>query len=449
MLIATLFAFAVFLFSQNRKGEHVPHALWVVPFVVMLLVIALFPMIKRTAHWWEHNSNKLLVSCVLGVPVATVVAFSDPSRLTHTGLEYFQFLSLLASLFFISGGVHLSINIRATPKVNVLLLGVGFVLASLVGTTGAAMLMIYPILKTNSERRNKTHTVVFFIFLVCNAGGMLTPIGDPPLFLAYLKGVDFFWFLKLLPMWTFIGAVLLGLYFVIDTWQYRRETEQAIERDDTQIERPKLYGSWNMLFLFMIPCVVALKIPSPYREMIMWGAVGSSVAYQKRGNSAKEARELNGFSLNPIFEVATVFIGIFITMIPALVLLEARGAELGFSSPAQFFFATGAFSSFLDNAPTFLVFLALGQATMGEPEAVGMMVGESAVILAAVASGSVLFGAMTYIGNAPNFMIRSIVEERRLSMPSFFGYMLWSAILIPVYWFSMRLFLEVLRFPLW
>lgn len=427
-------------------GGWVPGLALVAPFIAMLFAIAFLPLINDR---WDRILPKIFVSCFLGVPVATIVFVQDPARLYHTGLEYFQFLSLLASLFYLAGGIHLSTNLRATPRNNTLLLGIGYLLASVVGTTGAAMLMIYPLLRTNSERRNKMHTVIFFIFLVCNAGGMLTPIGDPPLFLGYLKGIDFFWFLKLIPMWVFNGVLLLASYYGLDIWQYRREAKQDIQRDDAQIERPRLYGGLNILFLMVIPTVVALKVPTPYREAIMWGMVCLSMWYQSRSGSATEARERNGFTWHPIMNVAAVFAGIFMTMIPALVLLEAKGAEFGFTSPAYFFFATGVFSAFLDNAPTFLVFLAFGQATMGVPEAARMMVGNPAVILAAISSGAVLFGAMTYIGNAPNLMVRSIVDERGdIRMPSFFGYMLWSIILIPIFWASMHLFLEVLPFPL-
>jgi Na+/H+ antiporter NhaD/arsenite permease-like protein len=437
--------------GHGDNAHFVPPLLAAIPFLLLLLVIAVFPLLPGASHWWEHNGNKAIVSVVLGVPVGVYIAMNDPAQLLHTAIEYWQFLSLLTALFITAGGIHFAGDLRATPRNNTLVMMIGYVLASLIGTTGAAMVLIYPLLKMNSERKHVAHTVIFFIFLVCNMGGMLTPIGDPPLFLGFLRGIHFFWFLYLLPMWAFNGVVTITVYYLLDSYYWRCKETLRDKLLDVKMATPlRAMGLWNILFLAGVMVSVAAAIPSPYREGVMYLMIALSLWYAKKSTVAREARERNHFTFNAIVEVAVVFAGIFLTMIPALLLLHYRGSELGVRTPLQFFFLTGAFSCFLDNAPTFLVFLELGISVQGVKSAVEMMTGNAAVILAAVSMGAVLMGANTYIGNAPNFMVRAVAEEQKVRMPSFFGYMVWSiAILLPLFTLSAYIFLVLLPFPLW
>lgn len=435
--------------EESPAHEFVPSVPWVIPFAAILLVVAIFPLVPALNRFWEKNLNKLIVSAVIGLPVAVYIYQYDPSHLVHTGIEYFQFLSLLTALFIVAGGLHLTGNLEATPRVNFAFLAAGYVLASIVGTTGAAMLLIYPLLRTNSERRHVTHTVIFFIFLVCNTGGLLTPIGDPPLFLGYLRGIEFFWFMKLLPLWIVAGVILLTIYYALDVYYHGRETPGAIKRDVDNIRDVRLIGGLNLLLLLAIVSSVAASVETPYREAVMAAAAGLSLVYTDRSRRARTARERNHFNFHAILEVAAVFAGIFLAMMPALILLNKRGAALGVDQPLEFFYATGAFSSFLDNAPTFLVFLELALGVTGLGEATQLQVGYPAVILGAISAGAVFMGANTYIGNAPNFMVRSIAEQRRVRMPSFFGYMGWAVvILLPVFTLTAFIFFAWLPFPL-
>ena len=394
----------------------------ILPFLAMLLSIAVLPL--WTPHWWERNRNKLLVSAVLGLPVLVLYLARRPAALVHMGEDYVSFIVLLAGLFVISGGVLLRGDLSATPLVNSAFLAVGAVLASAVGTTGASMLLIRPLLQTNRERTRRKHTVVFFIFLVSNVGGMLTPLGDPPLFLGYLEGVPFTWTLRLWPQWLLLTGALLLTYFVWDSIAYAREPLAALRLDRAQIEPLRLRGSTNAVWLAGVILAVAF-LRAPLREVAIVLLAALSL-----WRTPAAIRRANGFTWYPIIEVAVLFLGIFLTMIPALELLRLRGGELGVRTPAQFFWAAGALSSFLDNAPTYLAFLALGQG-LG---LAGEVVGVPAAILAAISVGAVAMGANTYIGNAPNFMVKSIAEETGVKMPSFFGYMLYSgAILIPLF----------------
>jgi Na+/H+ antiporter NhaD/arsenite permease-like protein len=394
----------------------------ILPFVAMLLAIAVLPL--WTPHWWEPNRNKLVVAAALGLPVLVLYLARRPSALVHMGEDYVSFIVLLAGLFVISGGVMLRGDLIATPLVNSIFLAVGAVLASAVGTTGASMLLIRPLLQTNRERTRRQHTVVFFIFLVSNVGGMLTPLGDPPLFLGYLEGVPFTWTLRLWPQWLFLTGSLLVIYFVWDSIAYTREPLSALRRDRSQIEPLRLRGAANAVWLAGVILAVAF-LRAPLRE----SAIVLLAAVSLRRTPAA-VRRANGFTWYPIIEVAVLFLGIFLTMIPALELLRLRGGELGVRTPAQFFWAAGALSSFLDNAPTYLAFLALGQGLGLAREVVGV----PGAILAAISVGAVAMGANTYIGNAPNFMVKSIAEEAGVKMPSFLGYMLYSgAILIPLF----------------
>ena len=403
--------------------------LLIVPFVLMLLAIALLPLIAT--HWWESNAHKALVAFTLGVPVAGCVLLQGEvgwHSVQHTLLEYVEFIVLLGSLYTISGGIVLRGDLQATPVVNGCFLGLGAVLASVMGTTGASMLLIRPLLQTNAERRYVAHTVVFFIFLVSNIGGCLTPLGDPPLFLGYLRGVPFAWTLSLWPAWLAMVVILLVVYGVWDTILHARESPQALQLDRTHLEPLRLQGSSNFLFLGLVVVAVAL-VPFPWRALLMLAATGGSLLL---GETA--ARQANQFTYAPIIEVAVLFFGIFLTMIPALAFLDQHGASLGLNTPARFFWVTGVLSSFLDNAPTYVTFfeaaraqtsLALGGATVaGVPES----------WLKAISLGAVCMGANSYIGNGPNFMVKAVAEDAGIRMPSFFGYMAYSSlILLPLF----------------
>ena len=394
----------------------------IVPFAAMLLAIAVCPL--WTPHWWEPNRNKLVVACALGLPVAGFYAARHPHVLLETVQEYVSFMLLLTALYVIAGGIRLTGDLRATPLVNTTFLATGSVLASFLGTTGAAMLLIRPVLQTNHERTRVTHTVVFFIFLVANIGGLLTPLGDPPLFLGYLEGVPFTWTFRLLPHWLFTVLLLLLIYFVWDSVEYGREPAPALAWDIAEREPLRLEGTLNFVWLAGVLLAVAF-LRAPWREALILALTGLSLWQTPRA-----VHRANEFSPHPMIEVAVLFLGIFVTMIPALELLRTRGGALGVREPWQFFWATGTLSSFLDNAPTYLTFLALGQGLRLSDEVVGV----PHAILAAISVGAVFMGANTYIGNAPNFMVKAIAEATRVRMPSFFAYMLYSGgILLPVF----------------
>ena len=394
----------------------------VAPFALLLVAIAVLPL--WAPHWWEPNRNKLVVSALLGLPILALYLRREPGALVAMAEEYVSFIVLLAGLYVISGGVLLRGDLAASPLTNTGFLAVGSMLASLVGTTGASMLLIRALLQTNRERTRVRHTVVFFIFVVSNAGGLLTPLGDPPLFLGYLRGVPFAWTLRLWPQWLTMVGALLAVYYVWDRLQYAREPAAAIRRDLAEREPLSLAGGLNVLWLAAVVAAVAL-VAAPLREAVIAGLAGLSL-----WQTPREIRRANGFTAVPMAEVAVLFLGIFLTMLPALELLRAHGGALGVRQPWQFFWATGALSSFLDNAPTYLTFLALGQGLGLSAEVAG--VPDS--VLAAISTGAVAMGANTYIGNAPNFMVKSIAEEAGVRMPGFLGYMAYSAIvLLPLF----------------
>jgi len=394
----------------------------VLPFVAMLLAIAFLPL--WLPHWWESNRSKLVVAAVLGAPVLTLYLAREPAALAHAAADYVSFIILLAGLYVIAGGVRLTGDLEATPLVNTAFLATGSLLASLIGTTGASMLLIRPLLQTNRERARVTHTVVLFIFLVSNIGGMLTPLGDPPLFLGYLQGVPFAWTLRLWGPWLAMTATLLILYYAWDVREHARETRAALRRDHVQIEPLRIRGALNGIWLAGVVAAVAF-LHAPVRELAILALGGISL-----WRTPRAIRRANQFTAAPMVEVAVLFLGIFLTMIPALELLHVRGAELGVRAPWQFFWATGVLSSFLDNAPTYLTFLALAQG-LGLPAEVA---GVPHVILAPISVGAVAMGANTYIGNAPNFMVKAIAESAGVRMPSFFGYMAYSgAVLLPLF----------------
>ena len=394
----------------------------VLPFVAMLLAIAVGPL--SAPHWWESNANKLLVAVALAVPVLIMYLVREPAAVLHTVEDYVSFVLLLSALYAIAGGIRLTGDLQATPLINATFLGLGSILASIIGTTGASMVLIRPLLQTNRERRRVRHTVIFFIFLVSNIGGMLTPLGDPPLFLGYLQGVPFAWTLRLWPHWLFMTGALLTLYVAWDTRQYRQEPAAARRRDTVDIEPLRLRGALNALPLALVVVAVAF-LRAPWREIVIVACAAVSL-----WRTPVSIRRDNGVTAAPMVEVAVLFLGIFITMIPALELLRAHGGELSVREPWQFFWATGVLSTFLDNAPTYVTFLALAQGLHITPEVVGV----THQVLAAISVAAVAMGANSYIGNAPNFMVKAIVEEAKIPMPSFFGYMLYSgAILVPLF----------------
>jgi Na+/H+ antiporter NhaD/arsenite permease-like protein len=365
----------------------------------------------------------------------------------HTGEEYVSFLTLLAALFTISGGIYLTGNLLGTPLSNLGFLLVGAVLANLIGTTGAAMVLIRPLLRANSERKYKQHVVIFAVFVICNIGGLLTPLGDPPLFLGFLRGVSFSWTLHLLPQWALAVGLTCAVFLVFDFRAYRREPVKAIKADIEDYVPLGLVGKVNILFLVGVIGAVLLSKPLAHvgealrfpflRELVMGAMLLLSVRLGPRG-----PRQANHFTWGPILEVAIIFAGIFAAMIPALAILEARGGELGLSQPWHFFWATGVLSSFLDNAPTYLTFTATAQGYLSVDKMAGLMsetplppLGLSpSRFLAAISCGAVFMGANSYIGNAPNFMVKSIAEESEVKMPSFFGYMAYSGlVLVPIF----------------
>jgi Na+/H+ antiporter NhaD/arsenite permease-like protein len=401
---------------------------WTVAFfVILLLFIAIFPLTH--GHLWESNRNKAIIAGVLSLPVIVLFYhYGNLQPVLHEIKEYFSFIILLASLYIISGGIFLSGDIEATPRNNTLFLALGGILANIFGTTGASMLLIRPVLKTNSERRLIAHIPIFFIFIVANIGGLLTPIADPPLFMGYLRGVPFFWTLRLFPHWLFMMTIILVVFYLVDLHFWKRESPKALRRDEEMIQPLALHGKINILFIIGVTLSVIL-FKTPAREGVMIGLSILSLVFTPKG-----VHKRNEFHYAPIIEVAILFAGIFITMVPALLILEARGAEFGVRLPWHFFWTAGGLSSFLDNTPTYLTFLSLAEGvarTTGLPQEI---IGIPVKYLEAISVGAVFMGANTYIGNGPNFMVKVVCEHRKVKMPSFFGYMLWSCgILVPLF----------------
>ncbi len=391
----------------------------VLPFAAFLLAIALVPLLAP--RFWAGHYGK--VSFAFGAPVAAWFLLAAPRELLRTATEYASFIVLLGSLFTVSGGILLRGTIRATPAVNCAFLGVGALAANALGTTGASMLLVRPLLRANAHRKSAGHVVAFFIFVVANIGGLLTPIGDPPLFLGYLRGVPFFWTVaNLWHFWLLGTGLVIGLFYLLDSRKSRRDgtapATPAAEATPLAVE-----GKGNFLLLAVV--VGAVFLPSPWRETGM-----AAAAVVSAWTTPERIRARNGFTYHPILEVAIIFAAIFATMMPALLLLKARGGELGVTAPWQFFWATGALSSILDNAPTYLAFLSLAQGLGGPADVAGV----SVPVLRAISAGAVFMGANSYIGNAPNFMVKAIAEEAGVRMPSFFGYMAYSAaVLVPVF----------------
>lgn len=430
--------------------EQLVHSAWgLIPFGLMLLIIAVAPLL--TEHWWESNKHKLTITLFIALPTAVCLIMGGMlHEVEHQFFgDYIPFIVLLLSLYVVTGGIHLSGDIAAKPWVNTLFLAVGWLLASIMGTTGAAMLLIRPLLTTNQQRKYKVHTVLFFIALVANCGGLLTPLGDPPLFMLFLRGASFTWFMSMLPQWLFVGVVLLGIYFVADTYFYKKEHWADIVADNNERKPLQLKGRRNLVFLLGVIMTVAF-VNSAYipemaiaespawlrylREIIL--VILSIMSLVKTPHDVRY--ELNKFSWAPFVEVAVLFFGIFITMTPAIEYLNAHASELGLCGTGEFYYATGALSSFLDNTPTAVALHSVAQGLTPEQMAAfggNTVAGIPEILLTAICIGAVFFGAMTYIGNGPNFMVKAIAEENGIKMPSFFGYIFTFSliILLPIY----------------
>jgi Na+/H+ antiporter NhaD/arsenite permease-like protein len=429
-------------------------ALWAVPFAGVLLSIALMPLFAQRV--WHHHYGKIAAGWALLflLPFALVYGGGTTAGLlAHTLLaEYIPFIILLVALYTAAGGIYISGNLHGSPALNVAIMAVGSVLASIMGTTGASMLLIRPLIRANDNRKHVAHVVVFFIFTVSNAGGSLTPLGDPPLFLGFLKGVDFFWTVKhIFPETLLLLGSLLAIFFVVDTYWYRKEGVLPVD-PTPDAPRLRIEGAINFLPLALV--VVLVLMSGVWKPGIAFDVLGTPVELQQvvrdvallgvtflsLAITSREVRRKNDFTWAPMQEVAKLFIGIFVTMVPVLAMLRAGEAGAfagvvravtgpgGEQLPWAYFWFTGALSSFLDNAPTYLVFFNLAGG-----DAAALMTTHAAT-LAAISAGAVFMGANTYIGNAPNFMVKAIAEERGIAMPSFFGYMAWAvAVLIPLF----------------
>ncbi len=435
--------------------------LWGVPFAGILLSIALFPVLA--GHFWHHHYPK--VSFVWGlaflVPFALVygIETAGVALFAVTVLEYLPFIIMLFALFVVSGGIHIGGRLAGTPLMNTAILVIGTLLASFIGTTGAAMLLIRPLIAANAARKRKVHIFIFFIFLVGNIGGSLTPLGDPPLFLGFIKGIDFFWTMKAMAGPMFLtSAILAAAFYVIDWVIWRGEAASGARQ--TEPNRITIEGGINFLFLGLV--IAAVLLSGVYADLYTFKIFGTYVPAESLARNVvllavagaayrltpPDLRAKNQFSWEPIREVAILFIGIFVTIIPVIAILAAGvdgaaadavrlvSSESGAPDNMMYFWLTGTLSAFLDNAPTYLVFFNLAG---GDP---ATLMGPLSSTLLAISMGAVFMGAFTYIGNAPNFMIKAICEERGIKMPSFFGFIGWSAVfLLPVFALVSTLFL--------
>jgi Na+/H+ antiporter NhaD/arsenite permease-like protein len=446
--------------GQQAVAQPAAPPLWgvgVLPFGLLLACIAVLPLLPATHHWWESNRNRLVVSLICaGLTLAYYLFAEGPSAilplLNHAvPAEYVPFIVLLFSLYVISGGISLQGDLTAHPATNTGFLAFGAVIASFVGTTGASMLLIRPLLQTNAQRDHVVHTVIFFIFLVSNVGGCLLPIGDPPLFLGYLRGVAFFWTFNLWIEWAFCCAILLAVYYALDVYFHRKESAPHLWEDERERQPLRLRGWINVLWLAgIVACVATIShereflgtgwTPFPFlRELMMLLLVALSLWTTPRG-----VRQANDFNYAAILEVAALFIGIFIAMQAPIEVLRVYGPDLGLVAPWHFFWATGSLSSFLDNAPTYVVFFETASSLPVPP---GVDISATVIepsLLVGISLGAVFMGAMTYIGNGPNFMVKAIAEQSGVEMPSFFGYMFKYSIpmLIPVFAIVTLVFLQ-------
>ncbi|MCQ2487204.1 MAG: sodium:proton antiporter [Clostridia bacterium] len=443
-------------------------ALYCIPFAGMLLSIALFPILKP--EFWEKYCPLIVAlwSLLFVVPFAIGEGAAETLDVVLECIvgDYITFIILLFGLFCVAGNITIEGNIVGKPKTNAAVLAIGALLSSFIGTTGSSMVLIRPLMRMNGWRHRKTHLIVFFIFLVSNIGGCLTPIGDPPLLMGFSRGVPFFWSMKLFPILVVNMVILLTVFFFLDNKNYKKDLadglvpELKVKTDKTI----KVSGAHNVIFLLIIIAAVILSgyLPTLAAFQDASGAVKGLHIYEEitftfpqmievalilisallsYKTTKQEVRDKNEFTWGPIKEVALLFIGIFITMQPALIILKELGSTLSIDAPAAFFWLTGSLSSFLDNTPTYLVFLTVAGA-MGFTEGVATTIGTVPVhLLEAISAGAVFMGAITYIGNAPNLMVKSIAEENKIKMPSFFGYMGWSlAILVPTFLVDMLIF---------
>lgn len=464
--------------AHDAKAGHGGHGsmgkelgVWTIaPFALLLAAIAIFPLVN--GHWWEHNTNKGIVVAILSIPLAIylLLNFGDAAvhELVDKAKEYISFIALLAALYVISGGIYVKGSLAGTPLANTSMLALGAILASIIGTTGASVVFIRPLLRANRSRKARAHIVIFFIFIVSNCGGLLTPLGDPPLFLGFLKGVPFIWTMQHLWMqWLFVNVSLLVIFNIWDQIILNKEEKElpGSQLEEAEKHEPfAILGMHNILFLLGVVGVIVASGQNAFdginkqalgflnvkglqiiggQELAMIGL--AVVAYLTTPNANRES---NKFTFGPILEVAVLFVGIFITMTPALQILNAWGnnlrpdlGEFALKGPGQFFWATGILSSFLDNAPTYLTLASTacgmnGVAVEGDSylqELLGKGP-EAVALLTAISCGAVFMGANTYIGNGPNFMVKAIAEENGVEMPGFFGYMLYSCgILIPIF----------------
>ncbi len=428
---------------------------WALPFVGILLSIAIMPL--AAPGFWHHHFGKLTLAWALAFLLPFAWQFGAGAAggtLLHAALEeYIPFILLLTALYTVAGGIHIRGNLHGTAALNTALIAIGAVLASVMGTTGASMLMVRPLIRANDNRRHKAHVVVFFIFIVSNAGGSLTPLGDPPLFLGFLKGVDFFWTARhLLPETLFLVGLLLLLFYALDRWYFRRQDETALPDPTPDTRRIGFDGARNFWLLAMIVGLVLLSgfWKTPLSLQLGGSTLGLPGLVRDVGLvlvtllslriTAAPVHAANQFSWAPMEEVAKLFAGIFLTIVPVIAMLKA-GLHGPFAAvvaavtrpdgtpdPAMYFWATGVLSSFLDNAPTYLVFF---NTAGGDPQT---LMTTLAPTLSAISAGAVFMGANSYIGNAPNLMVKAIAEDRGVAMPSFFGYMAWSCgILLPIF----------------
>ncbi|MDR3109429.1 MAG: sodium:proton antiporter [Planctomycetaceae bacterium] len=482
------------------------------PFAMLLLAIAVFPLIPATAHWWESNLHRFYVAAGLGVLTLLYYGFvcnfpidlhwpghalTNPSDGAFAMMstiftnaiisEFIPFIVLLFALYSIAGGIRIKGDLKASPRTNSIILLIGAVMASFVGTTGAAMLLIRLLLDTNKERKYKVHTVVFFIFIVCNCGGCLLPTGDPPLFLGYLRGVDFLWPMHLWAEWAFVNLMLIALYFLFDAIFYYPHESKGDKANDAAHTEPLAILGWKLNVPLLLGVVLAVMFLAPEKNFFdglgikqIVAASGLQVEPWYPPYFLREAmqvlfvlisiaggsfaiRKENDFNFNAIVEVAALFFGIFICMQAPLQILDAQGKNLPLKTPIHYYWATGSLSSVLDNAPTYVVFFeaakAQEKAKRVEAEKAGgvtleeyekrsntrLKVADGEIdwlLLVAISLGSVFMGAMTYIGNGPNFMVKAIAEQSGIKMPSFFGYMIYSClILLPIYALMNYLFL--------
>jgi len=454
--------------DEAAAGDHGPGlgaelGLWTcLPFVGILLSIALFPLIAP--KFWHHHFPKASAFWALVFSIPFVIAYRGDAlhEIFHVYIiDYIPFIILLWALFTVSGGILVRGTLKGSPSLNVLLLAIGTALASWIGTTGASMVLIRPVLRANAWRKRKVHVIVFFIFLVSNIGGSLTPLGDPPLFLGFLHGVPFFWTLNLILPMLLVALPLLAIFFLVDRFYYRKEEQpEKVESEPIKIEGLHNFiflggivgavlvsGLWNIGTVHILG--VEQKIQFVLRDLVM-----ILMGFLSLRTTRKEIHEANEFTWFPIKEVAILFAGIFMTIIPALAILKAgehgqmADAMQTLSAPVHYYWVTGGLSSFLDNAPTYLTFFntILGKFYTGMPEAEGVaaLIRENPVYLLAISTAAVFFGAVTYIGNAPNFMVKSIAEEAGVPMPSFFGYMIKYSliILIPLFFIVTLIFFK-------